>query len=424
MQKEHRMKTNQLQKNIPKDWKTVALREVCDYKNGGSFESFISKTGKYFLITLNSIDINGKLKEEHKRVDEAEWFLEQGDLIMVLSDIAHGYFLGSVAKIAKDNLYVLNQRMGLLRNKKMEILDTNYLQSSIQVNRKYFKKHGQGSSQQNLSKDDILNFRFPLPPLHEQNRIVSVLETWDEAIEKLKQKIAIKKEIKKGLMQELLTGKKRLSGFSGEWRNSTLEDVMTKFSTGLNPRQNFELGNGDNYYVTIKNIFNGELDFSKAEFVDDKALGLINKRSGLCRGDIIMSSIGNVGEAYLLENDPNKWDINESVFCLKPNTERVLSKFIYYFITSANSKKYFENHITGSSFKSIKMKELKSMPFLLPSLEEQEVIVSILTTTDDEITTLVKKLTLWQEQKKYLLNNLVTGQIRTPENLLETINHK
>jgi type I restriction enzyme S subunit len=128
-----------------------------------------------------------------------------------------------------------------------------------------------------------------------------------------------------------------------------------------------------------------------------------------------MSSIGNVGECYFLGEDPKGWDINESVFCLKPNVEKINPKFIYYIITSQETKKYFENNITGSSFRSIKMKELKKMPLLIPDLDEQQLIVDILMTADEEIEILEKQREIVKNQKKYLLNNLITGQIRLPE---------
>lgn len=184
------------------EWEEKRLGEICDYKNGGAFEKCIAKNGQYNLITLNSIDINGKLKTFHKTVNEADWYLKKNDLIMVLSDVAHGNFLGLVDIISEDHKYVLNQRMGLLR-KKNDQMNLNFLRRYINHNQRYFKLHGQGSSQQNLSKGDILKFKVNAPSLPEQQKIADFLSSLDKLIEAKQCQIIQTQNWKKGLMQQL-----------------------------------------------------------------------------------------------------------------------------------------------------------------------------------------------------------------------------
>lgn len=141
-------------------------------------EPYVTEAGEFFLITLNSLDIEGNLKSTHLNVSYAEWFLQTNDLVMVLSDIAHGNFLGLVDLINCNDTYVLNQRMGMLRpigNK----LSSGFAKAYINQNQKYFKLHGQGSSQQNLSKGDILKFELSLPSLPEQKKIADFLGAVD-----------------------------------------------------------------------------------------------------------------------------------------------------------------------------------------------------------------------------------------------------
>lgn len=183
-------------------WEEKKLGDICEYKNGGSFESKVVENGKYKLITLNSIDINGKLKNNHKTVSETDWFLKKDDLIMVLSDVAHGNFLGLVDIIPNNNEYVLNQRMGLLRKKDNEV-DLNFLRTYINKKQSYFKLHGQGSSQQNLSKGDILKFKIPIPLLQEQHKIAEFLTSIDKITESKQQQIIQAEQWKKGLIQKL-----------------------------------------------------------------------------------------------------------------------------------------------------------------------------------------------------------------------------
>lgn len=190
------------------EWEEVRLGEICEYKNGGAFEEYIIENGKYLLITLNSIDISGKLKVEHKTVNINDNSLKKDDLIMVLSDVAHGDFLGLTDVILENDRYVLNQRMGALKPKKN--LNSFFLSKLINLNQRYFKRHGQGSSQQNLSKGDITKFKIKLPSLQEQQKIAEVLSLADDEINLLKNELEELKQQKKALMQKLLTGQMRV----------------------------------------------------------------------------------------------------------------------------------------------------------------------------------------------------------------------
>jgi type I restriction enzyme S subunit len=182
------------------NWEEKNLGDICEYKNGGSFENLVCDDGMYNLISLNSIDINGKLKPEHKKVSANDNSLSKGDLVMVLSDVAHGYFLGMTDVIPSDN-FVLNQRMGALKPKVN--IDRYFLKTIINANQRYFKLMGQGSSQKNLSKDDVLNFTFQQPAIEEQKKLADFLSAIDVKIESLSKQINQTQNFKKGLLQQM-----------------------------------------------------------------------------------------------------------------------------------------------------------------------------------------------------------------------------
>lgn len=181
-------------------WEEKKLGEVCDYKNGGSFEKYVCEEGLYNLISLNSIDINGRIKPNHKRSSISDGSLQKGDLIMVLSDVAHGNFLGLTDIVPGDN-FVLNQRMAAL---KLKIdVDRFYLKTFINKNQSYFKLMGQGSSQLNLSKGDVENFIIKLPSLPEQGKIAQFLSSLDAKINLAETQIQKTELWKKGLLQQM-----------------------------------------------------------------------------------------------------------------------------------------------------------------------------------------------------------------------------
>ena len=182
------------------EWEEKILSELFDYANGKSFEAEVVENGKFKLITLNSIDIKANLKKVHKTISNSDNSLIKNDLIMILSDVAHGNFLGLTA-IIPDNSYVLNQRVGRLRSRSE--INIVFIRFYINFNQKYFKLNGQGSSQLNLSKADILNFPVSLPCIEEQTKIANFLSAIDQKIEVVAQQIEQAKTWKKGLLQQM-----------------------------------------------------------------------------------------------------------------------------------------------------------------------------------------------------------------------------
>ena len=159
----------------------------------------------------------------------------------------------------------------------------------------------------------------------------------------------------------------------------TFDEVVLFARTGLNPRQNFKLGQGKNKYITIKNIKNNTLAVDdNTDVVDDDAIKLIHKRSQIKKGDILFASIGRMGDMYIIEKEPVGWDINESVFAFTLNTNIVRQKYFYYIFKVKSTLDYLASNSSGSTFKSIKMNQLKRMVFDIPSLKEQDSIITIL----------------------------------------------
>ena len=183
------------------EWKEVKLGEIADYKNGKGYEDRQSDSGSYELINLNSISIDGGLKRSGKFIDKADETLEKGDLVMVLSDVAHGNLLGRVAIIPESNKFVLNQRVALLRPR----LNSNseFLYSYINSNQYYFKAQGAGMSQLNISRSSVENFSVYFPSLPEQEVIGSFFQDLDKAIAKQEEKVNQLKESKQTLLRKM-----------------------------------------------------------------------------------------------------------------------------------------------------------------------------------------------------------------------------
>ena len=183
----------------------------------------------------------------------------------------------------------------------------------------------------------------------------------------------------------------------------TFEEVVLFARTGLNPRQNFKLGQGNNNYITIKNIKNNSLVIDdNTDVVDDEAIKLIHKRSQIKKGDVLFASIGRMGDMFIIEEEPIGWDINESVFAFTLNTNIVKQKYFYYIFRVKSTLDYLISNSSGSTFKSIKMNQLKKMVFDIPPLEEQDYIISVL----DKVCDVIEK----RKQELEFLDNLIKAR--------------
>lgn len=155
-----------------------------------------------------------------------------------------------------------------------------------------------------------------------------------------------------------------------------LKEVIDKITTGLNPRNNFRLNeNGTIRYITIKNIKKGKLvNLESCDLINQEAFDIINKRSDIQKNDVLFNSIGSNGDAYLVEETPTNWNVNESVFSIRAN-ECVLPRYLYYLLTNIVAIRYYLEIETGSTFKSIKQNKLKELPVNIYDKDRQKEIV-------------------------------------------------
>lgn len=189
-------------------WEQRKLREVAIYTNGTAHESDLAEDGKYELINLNSILIDGGLKSSNKFVNTRNGILKKNDLVMVLSDVAHGDLLGRVAIIPENNRFVLNQRVASLTLN--ETCEIEFMFSCINSKQLYFKKQGVGSSQLNITKGSVEEFEFYLPQKIEQTQIGIFFKTLDNLITCYQRELYLLKDLKKSMLQQMFVQEKEI----------------------------------------------------------------------------------------------------------------------------------------------------------------------------------------------------------------------
>jgi type I restriction enzyme S subunit len=414
-----------------------SLSKAIDIISGGTPKTDIAKywdngTIGWLSVTDFNNDLRHVYKSEKKITKEGlensnTKLLNKGDLIIS----ARGT-VGVLAQIGTPMCF--NQSCFGLRGKK-DIMDTDFLYYYLKYYVSNIKKRSQGSvfDTINLSSFDLMEIEYP-EEIGYQQKIASVLSSLDSKIE-LNNFInsdleSMAKTLydywfvqfdfpdEKGKPYKTSGGKmiwnEEINRLMPEgWLSLTLGDVLASTGTGLNPRDNFVLGKGENFYVTIKNIEQGKILLNeKCDKIDDDALEIINKRSDLNIGDILFTSIEPVGITYLILEKPKNWNINESVFTIKPNLEKVTSEFLYMFLSSDYIKSYTKNVSAGSIHKGIRHSLLKDCKFILP---ERNIIDDF----TSKVKPLLKKQDLIQKENQklvdlrdWLLPMLMNGQIK------------
>ncbi len=291
-------------------------------------------------------------------------------------------------------------------------MSTEFIQYWFEAYRKTIERLGTGSTVAGIQVGELRALKIQAPEKPEQERIVGVLEVWDEYIEKLEQKIALKEQLKKGLMQQLLTGKRRLPGYSGEWQSKKLGDLVEiKKGSGLSKDLITESGS--------KCVLYGEI-YTKYDEIIDEVYSRTRSRKGVKSksGDVLVpasTTTSNLDIATATSVHEDGILLGGDINILRPKIS-VNSKFLSMLL-SGPEKINLAKRAQGITIVHLYGKDFIKMKISLPSKEEQDAIVRVIETVRDEIKCHEPVLDNLKLQKKYLLKNLITGTIRTPEDL-------
>jgi type I restriction enzyme S subunit len=267
-----------------------------------------------------------------------------------------------------------------------------------------------GQTMASLNTQILKSIKTILPPtLAEQQAIAEALSDADALIKALEQLIAKKRQIKQGTMQELLSGKRRLPGFSGEWKLIPLGEVANILSGGTPSTLREEYWNGDIYWCTPTDVTalrgNKYLETTGRMIT---SLGLQNSSAGLIPAkSVIMTSRATIGECAI-----NRVPVttNQGFKNFVP-LENIDVEFLYYLL--GTKKNDFISLCGGSTFLEIGKTQLSNFEVRLPVTKAEQVAIStILSDMDTEIAALEEKLAKARLLKQGMMQELLNGRIR------------
>lgn len=375
---------------LPKGWEQKSLD---NYLNLESRKVNLQNDKEYDLVTVKR-SRGGVVRREHLKGRDisvkSQFYIKEGDFLISKRQIVHGA-CGIVPRNLNDSI-VSNEYSVFTAKENFYLPFLEYLSETLYFQQVCFHSSiGVHIEKMIFKLDEWFKWSFNIPPLAEQKKIAEILSTWDKAIETVEKLVANSQQQKKALMQQLLTGQKRLLDdndvkFGDEWKEVLLGEIA-KITTGSSNRQD--------------SILDGEYTFfDRSEDIRTSNIYLFD-----CEAIIV----GGEGQDFIPKYFEGKFDLHQRTYAIM-DFQNYDGKFLYYMIY--HFRNYFLSQAVGSTVKSLRLPMFQKMSLKVPSIKEQEKIAQVLTLADREIELYKEQLDKLKLEKKSLMQQLLTGQKR------------
>lgn len=313
-----------------------------------------------------------------------------------------GALCGNVTFVS-GRFYASEHAIVVTPKKETDIKFMSYVLYDMNLN-----QYSESSAQPGLSVKKILELEYPIPKnKEEQTAIAKALSDVDSLISSLQKLIEKEKAIKQGAMQELLTGKKRLPGFSEEWSKQQLGDICNIVNGGTPSTSIAEFWNGKILWCTPTDITSCSTKYIYTTESKITESGLkASSATLLPKGALLLCSRATIGEVRIAGNTICT---NQGFKSLVVH-QNISNEWLYYMVHVLKSN-MLEKAI-GSTFLEISKKDLAELDIIVPEFTEQKAIAQVLSDMDSEIEQLEKKLAKYQQIKQGMMQELLTGRIR------------
>lgn len=386
---------------------------LTDYHANGAYEklkenvTLLDKENHAVMIRTTNFEANDFTNNLIYIDEHAYEFLKKSKVYasdLIMNKIANPgtvYFMPEISKPVS-----LGMNLFLIRINPKKA-NPYFVYAYLRKNEHYVKSFASGSTTKTITKDDVRRLKIFMPPLQEQNKITQILSTWDQAISATAKLLKNSQQQKKALMQQLLTGKKRLLDengqvFSTEWQLFSVMQIGRVITGSTPPKDQIENYGSDFNWATAE-------DF-QGKYINDTKMQLsktgVRKARLLSKGAVLVTCIASIGKNAIANKE---MATNQQINAVEVN-EFNSNEFFYYLIEfNVNQLRALAGTtavaiLNKSSFEKIKFK--------MPSLLEQIKISQVISITDQEVETLQKKLDCLKQEKKALMQQLLTGKKR------------
>lgn len=379
---------------VPEGWKRLQLRDIATIKSGAT--PLRSKGSLYFdnkggVPWVKTMDLNNSEIHETDECITDLALKETGCSIFPKNTVLVAMY-GGFKQIGRTGILskpaAINQAISALQLEE-NTADPSYVLNYLTGHVKKWRRFAASSRKDpNITREDVCGFSILLPPLAEQKKIAKILSTWDEAIATAEQLLANSEQQKKALMQQLLTGKKRLPGFEGEWRKVELGDV-------LEYRQ-------PTPYLVESTEYSDEYKTPVLTAGKTFILGYTDEDFGIFKEGL---------PVIIFDDFTTSSRFVDSEFKVKSSAMKILSARAGHSIKYVFEAMQMIRYAVGGHQRHW-ISIFANLVVPMPPLEEQEAIASALSSADDEIKTLRAYADRLKAEKKALMQQLLTGKRR------------
>ncbi|HHQ4763434.1 TPA: restriction endonuclease subunit S [Aeromonas veronii] len=407
---------------VPNGWVTKDLRSISLLITKGSTPTtygheFVEQSENSIrFVGAYNCSFDGKFKS-----DSEKWISKEADELLKRSKLNDkdciicivGNTIGSNFLVSKEIIPAnINQNVAIIRADERKV-NSRYLHYWIMSPYIQYQVQQEASTQAqpSLSLKQVGDFTIALPPLNEQNRIAKILSTWDKAISTTEQLLANSQQQKKALMQQLLTGKKRLNGYSEAFKRYHFSDLLEIDSKSLGTKTDpdFEFD-----YISLSDVELGKIGSVLEHHVYKNAPS--RARRIVKAGDILLSTVRPNLQGFAKISNPHENCIASTGFSVLTPQKGTCGDYIYHYLFSAHITGQINSLVVGTNYPAINSSDVSGLCIYCPCYDEQVKIAAFLNNSDATIIALQQKLDALKQEKKALMQQLLTGKRRVKIN--------
>lgn len=398
---------------VPSGWSLQPLSALANYYNGRAFKPEDWSTEGLPIIRIAQITNENADLDYYAGDDVSDKNrIQNGDLLFSWSATL-------TALIWNRGDAVLNQHIFKVEEK--EAVDRSFLHQVILNSIEPLADYSHGSTMKHIKKGVLDEYLVLTPPLPEQQKIAAILSSVDDVIEKTRAQIDKLKDLKTGMMQELLTKGIGHTEFKDSpvgripigWKHQFLEEVAT-IQTGVAKSRKTTGDLIDVPYLRVANVQDGYLDLSEVKTIQIDRSRL--ERFLLRDQDVLVNEGGDfdkLGRGFIWRNQVEPCIHQNHVFVVRTNQKVLIPMYFNYLSGSQYGKQYYLGCAKQTTnLASLNSSQLKKFPVLLPPLEEQREICKVLESMDTKIERVERRLNNYENLKKSLMQDLLTGKVR------------
>lgn len=407
---------------IPEDWECALLMDKAKLLNGLTYTPDNVKDNGLLVLRSSNIQNNQLSFEDTLYVDcivEDEKKIKDGDILICVRN-GSAALIGKCAQAHRDYEATFGAFMAVLRGNHNDYIHQILQQGTIQ---KEISKNS-GATINQITNGDFKLIRIAMPTSNDEEiAIASSLSHVDRLIYSLEKLISKKKAIKQGAMQELLTGKKRLPGFKGEWKNFNLmEHSKIKARIGWQGLKKSEyLDSGYALLVTGTDFDDGKVQWDRCHYITRSRYDQ-DRNIQIQNNDILITKDGSLGKVALVQGLTKPATLNSGIFVIRPLLDCYDPVFVYHILSSFVFKNFLDKLSAGSTIIHLYQKDVGKFEFLLPpTIAEQKAIAAVLSEMDADIITLEEKIAKYRQVKQGMMQQLLTGKIRLTKDIEDSV---